>query len=96
VPSGHGSIPFDHQCAPCRRQAPPALKRHAGLKDPRRSASLMHAYIVVSLMAGVRAEEARAIGWEQDVDEDGKPPSVAVLRRIGPEERRRPRGHAAR
>jgi hypothetical protein len=40
----------------------------------------MHAYIVMSLMAGVRPEEARAIGWEQDVDLDGNPPSVAVLR----------------
>jgi hypothetical protein len=50
------------------------------LKDPRRPALLMHACIVVSLMAGVRPEEARAIGWEQDVDLDGTPPSVAVLR----------------
>ena len=40
----------------------------------------MRAYIVVSLMAGVRPEEARAIGWEEDVDLDGNPPSVAVLR----------------
>ena len=40
----------------------------------------MHACIVVSLMAGVRPEEARAIGWQQDVDLDGSPPSVAVLR----------------
>ena len=58
----------------------PVLELHAGLKDPRRPASLMHAYIVVSLMAGVRPEEARAIGWEEDVDLDGNPPSVAVLR----------------
>jgi hypothetical protein len=36
--------------------------------------------IVVSLMAGVRPEEARAIGWEEDVDLDGNPPSVAVPR----------------
>jgi integrase len=40
----------------------------------------MHACIVVSLMAGVRPEEARAIGWEEDVDLDVDPPSVAVLR----------------
>jgi hypothetical protein len=40
----------------------------------------MHAYIVVSLMAGVRPEEVRAIGWEQDVHLDGDPPSIAVLR----------------
>jgi hypothetical protein len=58
----------------------PALELHGGLKDPRRPASLMHAYIVVSLMAGVRPEEARAIGWEQDVDLDSRPPSLAVLR----------------
>ena len=58
----------------------PVLELHAGLKDPRRPASLMHAYITVSLMAGVRPEEARAIGWEEDVDLDGNPPSVAVLR----------------
>ena len=50
-----------------------------GLKDPRRPASLVHAYIVVSLMAGACPEEARAIGWE-DVDLDGNPPSVTVLR----------------
>ena len=50
------------------------------LKDPRRPASLMHACIVVSLMAGVRPEEARAIGWEEDVDLDGTPPLVAVPR----------------
>jgi len=56
----------------------------------------MHAYIVVSLMAGVRPEEARAIGCEEDVDLDGNPWSVAVLRRIGPEETRRRRGPAAR
>ena len=63
-----------------RRQALPALERHAGLKDPRRPASLMHVCIVVSLMAGVRPEEVRAIGWEQDVDLDCNPPWVAVLR----------------
>ena len=63
-----------------RRQAPPALELHGGLKDPRRPASLMHADIVVSLMAGVCPEEARAIGWEEGVDLDGDPPSVAVLR----------------
>jgi integrase len=59
---------------------PPVLELHAGLKDPRRPASLMHAYITVSLMAGVRPEEARAISWEDDVALDGDPPYVAVLR----------------
>ena len=34
----------------------------------------------MSLMADVRPEEARAIGWEQHVDLEGDPPSVAVLR----------------
>jgi hypothetical protein len=69
VPSARGSIPLRPPGrAARRRQALPALKRHAGLKGPRRPASLLHAYIVVSLMAGVRPEEARAIGWEEDVD----------------------------
>jgi integrase len=58
----------------------PVLELHAGLKDPRRPASLMHAYITVSLMAGVRPEEARAISWEDDVALDSDPPYVAVLR----------------
>jgi Phage integrase family len=40
----------------------------------------MHAYVVVSLMASVRPEEARESSWEEDVDLDGNPPSVAVLR----------------
>ena len=33
-----------------------------------------------SPMAGMRPEEVRAIGWEQDVRLDGNPPSIAVLR----------------
>jgi hypothetical protein len=65
------------------RRAPTAGTTGTGaarrLKDPRRPASLIHAYIVVSLMAGVRPEEAPAVGWEEDVDLDGNPPSVAVL-----------------
>ena len=53
VPSqGAWQHPFDHKGALRRRQAPPALEWHR-LKDPWRPASLMHAYIVVSLMAGV-------------------------------------------
>ncbi len=80
MPKRRGSIPFDHQGAARRRQAPSALELHGALKDPRRLAWLTHACIVVSLMAGVRPEEARAIGWEEDVDLDGDPPSVAVLR----------------
>jgi hypothetical protein len=79
-----------------RRQATPALERQAGLKDPRRPASLMHACIAVSLMAGVRPEEARAIVWEEDVDLDGDPPSVAVLRADRAGGDTKPRGPAAR
>ena len=79
-----------------RRQALPALERHAGLKVPRRPASLTHAYIVVSLMAGVRPEEAWAIGWEEDVDLDGNPTSVAVLRADRAGGDTRTRGLAAR
>lgn len=61
-------------------QTLPVLELHAGLKDPRRPASLMRAYITLSLMCGVRPEEARAIAWVEDIDLDGNPPSVAVLR----------------
>ena len=74
VAGGPCSIPFDHQSALRRRQAPAARERHGGLKDSRRPASLMPAYIVVNLTAGVRPEEARAIGWEQDVGLDGDLP----------------------
>jgi hypothetical protein len=65
------------------------------LKDLRRPASLMHAYIVVSLPAGVRPEEAQAIGWEEDVDLDGNPP-VAVLRADRAGGDTKTRGRAAR
>ncbi|MBO0788623.1 MAG: hypothetical protein J2P33_21390 [Actinobacteria bacterium] len=58
----------------------PVLELHAGLKDPRRPAPLMHAYITMSVMAGVRPEEARGISWQEDVALDGEPPYVAVLR----------------
>ena len=47
-------------------------------------------WIAVSLMAGVRPEQAQAIDWAQDVDLDGNPPSVAVPRGpIGGEARSR-------
>ena len=42
------------------------------LKDVRRPAALMHAYIVLSLLAGIRTEEARALHW-QHVNLDGDP-----------------------
>jgi integrase len=51
----------------------------------------MHARIVVGLMAGVRPEEARAIGWEEDADLGGDSLSVAVLRADRAGETPRPR-----
>jgi integrase len=66
----------------------PELELHPGLKDVRRPAALMHAYIVLSLLVGVRTEEARALRW-QHVDLDGDPaatppvpPHVAVWRSV--------------
>jgi len=50
----------------------PEIRLHPGLQDHRRPAPLMHAYIVLSLMAGVRTEEARAIRWDH-VELDGDP-----------------------
>jgi integrase len=66
----------------------PVLELHPGLKDVRRPAALMHAYIVLSLLVGLRAEETRALRW-QHVDLDGDPdadppvpPHVAVWRSV--------------
>jgi integrase len=66
----------------------PAVELHPGLKDVRRPAELMHAYIALSLLAGLRTEEARALRW-QHVDLDGDPaadppipPHVAVWRSV--------------
>jgi integrase len=66
----------------------PMIELHPGLKDVRRPAELMHAYIVLSLLCGVRTEEARALRW-QHVDLDGDlaasprvPPHVAVWRSV--------------
>ena len=50
----------------------PVLELRPGLKDVRRPAALMHAYIVLSLLAGIRTEEARALRW-QNVDLNGDP-----------------------
>jgi hypothetical protein len=82
LPDGEGAQrPWQHPLgtpgrARRRRQAPPALERHAGLEDPPRLASLMHACIVVSLMAGVRPEKARAIEVRplRSRDREGKLP----------------------
>jgi hypothetical protein len=58
--------PWQHPHRPPERAAPTAgttgTEAADRLKDPRRPASLMHACIVMSLMAGVRPEEAQAIG----------------------------------
>jgi integrase len=66
----------------------PAMELHPGLKDVRRPAVLMYAYIVLSLLVGVRTEEARALSW-QHVNLDGDPqanppvpPHVAVWRSV--------------
>jgi integrase len=66
----------------------PAIELHPGLKDVRRPATLMHAYIVLSLLAGLGTEEARALRWEHvnlDGDLQAKPPvppHVAVWRSV--------------
>jgi len=66
----------------------PVMELRPGLKDVRRPAELMHAYIVLSLLSGLRTEEARALRW-QHVDLDGDPaarppvpPNVAVWRSV--------------
>jgi integrase len=66
----------------------PVVELHPGLKDVRRPAELMCAYIVLSLLVGVRTEEARALRWDH-VDLDGDPdatptvpPHVAVWRSV--------------
>src|SRR6201993_1231871 len=48
----------------------PVMELRPGLKDVRRPAALMHAYITLSLLAGIRTEEARALHWSH-VDLDG-------------------------
>jgi integrase len=66
----------------------PVMELRPGLKDVRRPAELMYAYIVLSLLAGLRTEEARALRWDH-VDLDGDPgaapavpPHVAVWRSV--------------
>ena len=66
----------------------PVLELRPGLKDVRRPAELMHAYIVLSLLCGIRTEEARALRWAH-VDLDGDPaarppvpPHVAIWRSV--------------
>jgi integrase len=69
-------------------RALPVMELRPGLKDVRRPAELMHAYIVLSLLSGIRTEEARALRWAH-VDLDGDPaarppvpPHVAVWRSV--------------
>jgi len=66
----------------------PVLELRPGLKDVRRPTELMYAYIVLSLLVGVRTEEARALRWDH-VNLDGDPhadppvpPHVAVWRSV--------------
>jgi integrase len=66
----------------------PVMELRPGLKDVRRPAELMYAYIVLSLLVGLRTEEARALRWDH-VDLDGHagalpaaPPHVAVWRSV--------------
>ena len=66
----------------------PVMELRPGLKDVRRPAELMHAYIVLSLLCGLRTEEARALRWAHlDLDGDPAarppvPPHVAVWRSV--------------
>ena len=69
-------------------RALPAIELRPGLKDVRRPAALMYAYTVLSLLVGVRTEEARALHWDH-VDLAGNPdaeppvpPHVAVWRSV--------------
>jgi integrase len=66
----------------------PVMELRPGLKDVRRPAELMHAYIMLSLLAGIRTEEARALHWAH-VNLDGDPaarppvpPHIAVWRSV--------------
>jgi len=69
-------------------KALPVMELRPGLKDVRRPAELMYAYIVLSLLAGLRTEEARALRWDHvDLDGDSDaapavPPHVAVWRSV--------------
>jgi integrase len=66
----------------------PVMELRSGLKDVRRPAELMYAYIVLSLLVGLRTEEARALRWDHVNllgDPDAKPPvppHVAVWRSV--------------
>src|SRR5712675_2290310 len=62
----------------------PVMELRPGLKDVRRPAELMHAYITLGLLCGLRTEEARALRWAH-VDPAARPPvppHVAVWRSV--------------
>jgi integrase len=65
----------------------PVMELRPGLKDVRPPATLMHAYILLSLLAGIRTEEARALRWAHvNLDDPAAtrpvPPHVAVWRSV--------------
>ena len=71
----------------------PVMELRPGLKDVRRPAELMHAYITLSLLCGLRTEEARALRWahvDLDGDPAARPPVPAARGRVavGPRARR--------
>jgi integrase len=66
----------------------PVMELQPGLKDVRRPPELMHAYITLSLLAGIRTEDARALQWAH-VNLAGDPaarppvpPHIAVWRSV--------------
>jgi len=83
------SLTLDQAAAVITAAEPlPVMELRPGLKDVRRPAELMHAYIVLSLLTGIRTEEARALRWSH-IDLDGDPaarppvpPHVAVWRSV--------------
>jgi len=66
----------------------PVMELRPGLTDVCRPAALMYAYVVLSLLVGIRTEEARALRWDHvdlvgDLHADPPaPPHVAVWRAV--------------
>jgi integrase len=82
------SLTLEQAVAVITARTLPVGELRPGLKDVRRPAELMYAYIVLSLLCGVCTEEARALRWAH-VDLDGDPaarppapPHVAVWRSV--------------
>jgi integrase len=67
--------------AAAKTPLPESKQTRPGLRDSRRPVELISAYIVLSLMVGVRTEEARALTWEH-VHLDAKQPHVEVWRSV--------------